>query len=418
MEPLGIATLAALTPPEHTRVFHDDRLEAIPYDAPTDLACLTVETYTARRSYQIAAAYRKRGVPVVLGGFHPTLVPEEAAAHADAIVLGDAEGCWRDVLADAAEGRLQPRYEAPAADFGLVWPDRSIFGKRPYGMLSLLESSRGCAFQCEFCSISAYCRRRVRHRPVEEVAAEAARLGRHLFFVDDNLATDHNRLAALCEALIPLRRTWMCQASVQVARRPDLLRLMRRSGCIGLLVGLESLQPENLRAMGKHVNCEGTDFAAALSAFRQSGLCVFATFVFGYDADTPETFERTFRFALEQRFFFAAFNHLVPFPGTPLHDRLRREGRLLRDAWWLDPDYRFGDVVFQPRHFTPEALARQCQAFRERFYSAGSILRRSLDAKANCASPLRAVRFLAANVWHGREVVRRIALPLGFPYEG
>ena len=414
MEPLGLATLSALTPVGHARVFYDDRIDPIPYDIPTDLVCLTVETYSARRSYQIAAAYRKRGVRVVMGGFHPTLVPEEAAAQADAILLGDAEGCWARLLADAEAGRLCARYQSVAPEFGLVTPNRSIFGRHTYGLLSLLESSRGCAFNCEFCSISAFFRQSVRYRPVETVAAEAARLGRRLFFVDDNLATDPQRLALLCEAMIPLRRTWIGQASLQVARDPTLLRLMRRSGCIGLLIGLESLQAANLAAMGKHVNRDAREFSSALDALRRHGLVVFATFIFGYDADTPETFDRTFRFALDQRFFFAAFNHLVPFPGTPLYTRLQREGRLLHDAWWLDPDYRFGDVVFRPANFTPHQLARSCQDCRQRFYGWRSILRRGTDLRANCGSPLQAASFFAANLWHGREVARRTGLPLGF----
>lgn len=415
MEPLAIAALSALTPPEHERVFHDDRLEVIPFDAPTDLACLSVETYTARRSYQIAEAYRRRGVPVVLGGFHPTLVPEEAERHAEAIVVGEAEGCWADVLADAAAGRLQRRYTGDGRPslIGLPPANRAILGLRRYGPLSLVETSRGCAFCCEFCSISAFFRKSCRVRPVPEVAEEVSRVKKNVFFVDDNIGADPERLGELCRALLPLGKRWVGQVSLHIARDESLLALMRASGCAGVLIGFESLDPRTLSAMGKRVNAAARDYDQAVAAFRRHGLAIYATFVFGYDEDTPETFERVFAFALRHRFFFTAFNHLVPFPGTPLYGRLRAEGRLLSDAWWLDPRFRFGDVVFRPSRMTPVELARLCDSYRGKFYAPGSVLRRAFDGRANCGTPFKAALFLAQNFGQGREVAARRGLPWG-----
>ena len=414
MEPLSIAALSALTRAEHGRAFHDDRLEPIPYDAPTDLACLSVETYTARRSYQIADAYRRRGVPVVMGGFHPTLLPDEAGEHADAVVVGEAEGCWSELLADAAAGRLRPRYGgADRPGLAGLRADRAIFGRRPYGRLSLVETSRGCGFGCEFCSISAFFRRRCLVRPVAEVADEVRAAKRTVFFVDDNIGAEPARLAELCEALLPLKKWWIGQASLHVARDESLLALMRRSGCAGVLIGFESLDPRTLAAMGKGVNAAATAYDEAIAAFRRHGLAIYATFVFGYDEDTPETFERVFAFALRHRFFFTAFNHLVPFPGTPLYRRLRDEGRLLSDAWWLDPRFRFGDVAFRPARMSPGELAGLCDAYRRKFYAASSVLRRALDLRANCRTPLKAALFLAQNIGQGREVAARRGLPWG-----
>jgi radical SAM superfamily enzyme YgiQ (UPF0313 family) len=413
MEPLGIAMLAGLTPREVSRTFFDDRLEAIDYAAPTDLACLTVETYTARRAYQIAARYRSRGVPVVLGGFHPTLLPEEASRHADAVVVGEAEPVWSAVLADAAQGRLRPRYEAARPSLDGLRPDRSIFGKRRYGMVSLVETSRGCRFRCEFCSISAMFRHSCRERPVNEVVEEVRRLRKPVFFVDDNVGSNPLRLRQLCEALIPLRRSWIGQVSLHIAADRELLALMRRSGCEGVLIGFESLDAPTLTAMGKTVNLGARDYPHAIRAFRDHGLAIYATFVFGYDHDTPETFRRVYDFAVEQRFFFTAFNHLVPFPGTPLYERMAAEGRLLSPQWWLEPEGRFGEVVFQPAQLTPRQLAGLCEEHRRRFYSLASLARRATDLRANCRTPYKALVFLAQNILHQREVVRRQGLPFG-----
>jgi radical SAM superfamily enzyme YgiQ (UPF0313 family) len=417
MEPLSIATLAALTPAPHQRLFVDDRLEAIPYERPTDLVCLSVETYTARRAYQIAAGFRRRGVPVVLGGFHPTLLPDEAAAHADAIVCGEAEPVWAGLLEDAARARLRPRYQADAPpDLAGLTCDRSLFAGRPYGPLALVETSRGCHLDCEFCSIAAVFKRRFRTRPVSEVICEVRRLRqRNLFFVDDNIGADLGRLRDLCEALTPLRRRWVGQVSLEVAEDDALLRLLARSGCIGVLIGFESLAAGNLAAMGKAVNAGGLGYTAALARLRRHGISVYATFVFGYDGDTRQTFAETFRFAQQQQFFFAAFNHLVPFPGTRLYARLHAAGRLLHEAWWLDPGYRFGDVAFQPAALSAAELAGLCLEYRRKIYSLPSVLHRGLDLRANCRTPFKAAVYLTQSLSSRRDIKHRQGLPLGLP---
>lgn len=415
MEPLGIAMLAGLTPPEVRRTFFDDRLEPILYDAPTDLVCVTVETYTARRSYQIAAAFRARGVRVVLGGFHPTLFPDEASGQADSIVIGEAEPVWRGLLADAAAGRLQARYHSDRPSLSGLTPDRSIFGNRRYGLVSLVETSRGCRFNCEFCSVSQFFRQRCLVRPVEEVVREVRSLRKPVFFVDDNLGSDPERLRALCEALLPLRHPWIGQASLHIAGDAALLSLMRRSGCQGVLVGFESLDAETLSDMGKSVNLAARHYPRAIQSFRDQGLSIYATFVFGYDHDTPDTFQRVFDFALQQKFFFTAFNHLVPFPGTPLYGRLAAQNRLLYPKWWLDPGVRFGDVVFRPAQMTSLELASLCEFHRRRFYALPSVARRACDFNANCRTPHKALVYLGQNLLHRREVVRRQGLPQGFP---
>ena len=414
MEPLWAATLAALTPRPVDRDFIDDRLEAVPYDHDTDLVAISVETYTARRAYGIADRFRERGVPVVLGGFHVTLDPDEGAQHADAVVVGQAESVWGPLLEDFQRGRMRLRY---AGSTGSSWtspqPDRGLYAARRYGAIRLVESSRGCPYACEFCAVSAFYGRRFVPRPVDAVVEDIRRsAARVVFLVDDNLGADPKRLRALCEALTPLRIHWAGQLGVQVAEDESLLHALRRSGCEGVLIGFESLSPANLSAMHKPINGEGARYDEALDRLRRHGLSVYGTFVFGYDGDTPASFTESLEFAIRQQLFFAAFNHLLPFPGTPLYARLRAEGRLARERWWLDPDYRFGDVAFKPAQLSPEELTNSCNDCRRRFYRWPSLARR-VEFKANLSTPLRAITYLVQNIVARREVELRFGLRLG-----
>lgn len=416
MEPLAIAVLAGLTPPDIERKFYDDRFDTIPYDEPTDLVALSVETYTARRAYQIAARFRQRGVRVVMGGFHPTLMPDEAAHHADAVVLGEAEETWPRVVADARAGRLQPRYvAAQRLSLAGLRADRGIYAGKPYLPVTLIETSRGCPHACEFCSISQFFGRTWNARPVAEVVAEIRALNaRTIFFTDDNLLADRERAKRLLRALAPLKLRWAAQATLDAARDEELASLLQASGCLFVLIGFESLQPAALAAMGKDVN-RVADYAHAARRLARHGIGVYATFVFGYDGDTETSFRLTRDFALANGFFFAAFNHIVPFPGTPLYTRLQQEGRLLAPAWWLEADYRFGQVAFRPQPLAARELAQLCFDYRHAFYRPRNVLRRALaNGRANCRTPARLLTFLALNFISRREIARRQNWPLGF----
>jgi len=416
MEPLPVATLAGLTPRPVDLRFHDDRMEPIPFDEPTDLVAISVETYTAKRAYQIASEYRRRRVPVVMGGFHATLCPEEVGRYAEAVVVGEAEQLWPEVVDDARHGRLQRLYRAsgrPPLD-GLR-PDRTIFRGKRYLPLGLVETGRGCHFRCDFCAVQTVFGASQTRRPIDQVLAELQELRGHrrlFFFVDDNITSSLPDAKAFLRALIPLRIRWVSQASIHAAHDEEFLELLVRSGCQGVLIGFESLNPATLAAMNKRFNTARGGYTTALTNLRRHRIRVYGTFVFGYDEDTPVTCEHTVAFAEAHAFYIAAFNHLTPFPGTPLYQTLEREGRLLYDAWWLDDRYSYNHIPFTPKGMSPDALQDACLAARRRFYGWPSILRRGIDP-VNRDDGFMWRQFYLINALHRQDVSLRDHYPLG-----
>jgi len=415
MEPLAPATIAGLTPPDVEVRFYDDRMEQIPFNEPTDLVALSVETYTAKRSYQIASEYRRRGVPVVMGGFHPTLVPEETSDYAESIIVGEAEGLWPRVVEDFRAGRLRRVYKQSRrpALCGLR-PDRSIFAGKRYLPVGLVEAGRGCHFRCEFCAIQSYFGSTQTRRPVEEIIEEIRRVRKPLiFFVDDNITSNMEQAKEFFRALAPLKIRWVSQASINAAHDEEFLQLIKASGCQGLLIGFESLNPENLRKMHKSFNTMKGGYEKALENLRRHGIRLYVTFILGYDDDHGDTLAETLEFAMRHKFYIVAFNHLTPFPGTPLYDRLEREGRLLYDKWWLHPDYRYGMVPFAPKGLSAEMVKQRCIEARQHFYSLPSIFRRSLDPQVNARNWFMWSNFFMINLMFRGEVMQRKDFPLG-----
>ena len=415
MEPLVFAILAGLTPPDMETVLFDERLEAIPYDEPTDLVALTVETYNARRAYQIATRFRQRGVPVVMGGYHPTFMPEEAAQFADAVVIGDAEGLWPQIVRDAQAGKLKKIYRQP--DYPSLsgsGPDRRIFRGKRYAPAALVQYGRGCRFACEFCSIHAFYGSNLRQRPVREVVAEIEALRqKHIFLVDDNIFVDVPKAKELFQALIPLKIRWSCQISIDIARDDELMKLLEKSGCTTAVIGFESLNERNLAQMKKKWNLKHGDYATSVQKFRDHGVMIYGSFVFGYDYDTIDSFDISVDFAIRSKFYLANFNLLTPMPGAKLYDRLRAEGRLIYDRWWLAPSYSYGQATFHPHGMTAVELSVGCFWARRQFNAYGSIFKRAFDFKTNCRDPYRLGLHLVSNFVSRQEILKKQGRPLG-----
>ncbi len=414
-EPLVFALLSGLTPPGIEQVLYDQRVEPIPFNEPTDLAVLSVNTFNAKSAYQIALQYQHRGVPVVMGGHHPTLLPEESLHFATSIVRGDAEGVWAEVIEDAKQGRLKKIYEMRSPDISGMKVNRHIFKGKRYTPVSLVQFSRGCRFNCDFCSIHAFYGNHIRQRPIGEVVEEIKQLGRRqVFFVDDNLFNDIGIARELFEALKPLHIRWGCQASLEVAANHDLVRLMAESGCVSVLLGFESLIEDNLKQMKKSWNLAYGPYEEHVRVFTENGIMIHSSFIFGYDYDVVNTVYLSLDFAIRQKLLTARFNPATPLPGTPLYKRLHQEKRLIHDPWWIHPDFRYGGSWFHPKQMTAEQLAESCYWARTQFNKYGSIFWRSLNFRSNSHTFVNACVFLAVNWVTKHHVERKFGRPLGY----
>ena len=376
--PLTLTTLAALVPEElgaEVRLLDEGIDEADPRTIEADLVGMTVITGTAMRAYELAAVLRRRGIPVVLGGPHVTLVPEDARPHADAVVVGYAEESWPELLRDFAAGRMRPRYDQrPGLSLaGMPFPRRDLLPRGRFLTDDVFEATRGCIHKCDFCVVPSAWGQKPYQKPVEEVIADIRQKGaRKLIFVDLNLIADRDYAARLFEALIPLEVQWYGLATVLLADDPHLLSLAQRSGCRGILMGLESISRENLRDSKKAFNSPER-YRELVETLHRHGIALQGCFVFGLDHDTPEVFLETARFAVEAKIDLPRFAVVTPFPGTALFQRLDGEGRILTRNWEL---YDGQHVVFQPAQMTVEQLQSGIERAWRHTYSLRSMARR------------------------------------------
>ena len=381
-QPLTLTTLAALVPAEVNAqvTLYDEGIEEVPRELVADLIGLTVITGTAVRSYQLADHYRTRGIPVVLGGPHVTLLPEEAATHADSIVTGYAEQSWPQLLRDFAAGAILSHYRQ-SADFSLdnpVFPARELLDGRRFLTQDVFEATRTCNHGCDFCVAPAAWGRKPYQKPVEHVVEDIRRQGaKKLIFIDLNLIADRGYAARLFQALIPLRVRWFGLSTLLIAHDRELLELMTRSGCSGLLIGFESVSPANLQQARKRFN-DPRQYQEVVALLHRHGISVMGCFVFGLDEDTPEVFRRTAEFVVDACIDLPRFAVATPFPGTPFHRRLAAEGRILTRNWEL---YDGQHVVFQPKRMSVETLQRGHEAAWRYAYRYRSIARRLFGAR-------------------------------------
>ncbi|QGP92907.1 Radical SAM superfamily protein [Neomoorella glycerini] len=384
--PLNLITLAALTPPQHEVTILDESLTDLDCDAKYDLVGISAMTALAPRAYEIADAFRKKGTRVVLGGMHPSALPEEAGGHADAVVIGEAEGSWQRLLADLEDGKLQPFYrqhERPSLE-QMVNPRRDLLLRGRYLVPDTVQTTRGCPFACSFCTVSQFFGKSFRFRPVEEVIREVAGLeGEVIAFIDDNIVGHPGYARRLFSELarLPKKIKWFSQGSLNIARDEELLQLAAASGCIGLFIGFESLYPGNLKAVGKAVN-RVEEYREAIKKIHDHGIAIEGAFVFGLDEDDESVFERTVKFAQDNRLEAAQFGILTPFPGTPLREALEREGRITSNDW---SEYTISRVVFEPKNMSAKTLQEGFNWAWQEFYSLGSISRRLGLAKKHAA---------------------------------
>ena len=374
--PLNLMIVASLTPPSAFEVrIVDERVEDVPFDDDWDLVGITVLTADAPRAYEIADEFRRRGVKVVLGGVHVSVLPEEGLSHADAVVVGEAEKVWGKVLRDLERGELGGVYKGERPEPSEIpYPAWDLLPTDKARYLKVIQATRGCPHNCAFCMTPRLFGRRWRARPVEKVAREVKMLGKGEFiFLDDNLAVNPRYVEELSEALSGMEVRWFAGVSFDVIRRrPDLVGKMARGGCGGVLIGLESISEEALRSVGKGFNLPKA-YGEVARRLDREGIGLIPSFIFGFDTDGPDIFDRTVDFLIGMGVQAATFGILTPFPGTAIYEQFRREGRI------FERDWRFFDgahVVFKPARMSPLELREGFLRAYKRFYSFWRAVRR------------------------------------------
>lgn len=359
-------------------VFYDEKNKKLPDFLDEDVVAMTVDTFSAKRAYMLAEKFKKANKTVIMGGFHPTMVPDECLAYADAVIIGEAEDTWPDVIRDLKNNKLKKKYiSSNNIDMSTIKYDYSVFESKKYNGIGLVQFSRGCKFSCDFCSIHAFYKDTVRNRPVEKVVDDIKKMKEeYIFFIDDNLFADEKRAIELFEAMAFLNKKWVCQISIDVAKNEEILKTMKKGGCILVLIGFESLNVENLKQMRKGANILYSDYEKAIKNIYSAGLMIYGTFVIGYDEDTAKSTKELVKFAVKHKFAIANFNPLMPMPGTSLYERLKKEENLSYDKWWINEHYKYGDSMVIPKKMTEYELMESCKNARYSFYSYKNIAKR------------------------------------------
>ena len=411
MKPLLFGIIKSLTPERHTIEFIDERVEPLPETIDSDILAFSVETYTAKRAYLLAKKYKTDRNVIVMGGFHASVMAEEMLRYADTVLVGDAEDTWEEFLSDCEKGQRKSLYvSTEKKPLCVLKDDPSVYKHKYYG-IGVYQISRGCKFNCDFCSIKTMykgVRRKSADMIVEELRAAKEKI---LFFVDDNLFYDKASAIELFDKIAPLKKKWACQISMDVAKDDELLAKMKEAGCFLVLMGFESLNPQSLSEMHKAANTEA-DYDEVIRRIYRHKLLIYGTFVLGCDGDFVDVFDKTYAFAVKNHIAVTNFNPLIPMPGTGVYRKMEEQGRLLYKKWWLSDHYRYGDTAYRPAHMTPEELKEGCLRIRTKYYSVGCILKRLFSDRMHF-QPMNLFVFLAANLISRREIHKKQGQLLG-----
>lgn len=377
---IGLITVAALTPSNFKVRVIDESVEAIDFDSKPDLVGISVQAPTAPYVYELSSIFRSKGIPVVLGGIHASLNPDEAAYYADALVIGEVEMIWSQLLQDFEHGKLKKRYFAGAlADLNASpLPRRDLLQNENYQIPTVVQASKGCPWNCEFCSLHTYVGYPARFRKVEKVIDEIRSLPQDkILFADDNIYANKKYTKNLFQALYPLKKRWVAESTWHIAYDEEVLDLARDSGCAGLFIGFDSINKQ--RMMKKVPTSANTEdiYIKAIQNVQKKGIAVVAAFVFGLDNDDLSVFERSLRVALKGGANLVNFSVLIPYPGTPVFHRLKREGRVIEWDW---SKYISPSVCFEPKNMTVKQLKEGTLWAQKEFYSLSNIVKISYQA--------------------------------------
>jgi radical SAM superfamily enzyme YgiQ (UPF0313 family) len=401
LPPLALATVAASTPKHVDVEIIDEALEPVNYDCGADLVGITALTRLAPHAYKIAGRFRERGVKVVMGGMHPSALPREALKHCDSVVIGEAEGTWPRLIKDFEKKRLKQFYRNPHfVDLSQVGPPRrDLYKKERYLFTHFIQTTRGCPFDCGFCSVTRFFGRTYRTRPVESVIKEIREMkARFVGFSDDNIFGNRIYARKLFSALKHQGVVWLSQASLNIADDPVLLRTAARSGCKGLFIGLESADCESLVQMNKAF-LKPQRFKDAIKRLHDEGISVLGAFVLGNDNEDASIFRRTLDFAKQLKIDLAQFAILTPYPGTAIYNRLAKEKRIFNFDW---TKYDAGNAVYRPLKMTAERLKEEVDKLWRDFYRFDEVIMRILGLGRRI--PLQVLPLLLINFSFRKEI--------------
>lgn len=381
---LGLLKVASLTPPDWQVTIIDEKVEKLDLTMEADIVGITAMTPAVKRGYEIADSFRARGIKVVMGGIHASKMPEEALQHCDSVVVGEAEKLWDKALEDFKQGELKTIYQHengfPSLK-NLPNPDWRLYEDKRYLPVHFIETTRGCPHNCEFCSVTSSFGGQFRNRPVDEVEREIQGLkpfeGRFIlknvvFFVDDNIISNRSHAKELLNRMIPYNLKWLGQTSVNIIKNEEILELCQKSGCMGLLVGFETLSSDNLKNVGKEFN-KPEDYIDVVKKLHDYGIGVNGAFVLGFDNDDEGIFDRSIEFVNKAKLDVCYFSILTPYPGTVLHTKMLEEGRIIDYDW---SNYNTNNVVYMPKLMSPEKLLDGFHQVLKESFSYTSIFKR------------------------------------------